>query len=31
MFLVFTVLILAGYPIAFTICGTALVFALYTF
>ena len=31
MFLVFTVLILAGYPIAFTICGTALVFGLYTF
>ena len=31
MFLVFTVLILAGYPIAFTICGTALVFGIYTF
>ncbi|MFQ5933697.1 MAG: TRAP transporter large permease subunit [Dehalococcoidia bacterium] len=31
MFLVFTVLILAGYPIAFTIGGTALAFGLYTF
>ena len=31
MFLVFTVLILAGYPIAFTIGGTALAFGLATF
>ena len=31
MFLVFSVLILAGYPIAFTICGTALAFGLYGF
>jgi TRAP-type mannitol/chloroaromatic compound transport system permease large subunit len=31
MFLVFTVLILLGYPIAFTIGGTALIFGLYTF
>ena len=31
MFLVFSVLILAGYPIAFTIGGTALVFGLYGF
>lgn len=31
MFLVFSLLILAGYPIAFTIGGTALVFGLYGF
>ncbi len=31
MFLVFSLLILAGYPIAFTICGTALAFGLYGF
>lgn len=31
MFLVFTVLIMLGYPIAFTIGGTALIFGLYTF
>ena len=31
MFLVFTVLILLGYPIAFTIGGTALLFGLYAF
>ncbi len=31
MFLVFTFLILAGYPIAFTIGGTALAFGLYAF
>ncbi len=31
MFLVFTLLILAGYPIAFTIGGTALGFGLYAF
>ena len=31
MFLVFTVLILIGYPIAFTIAGTALAFGLYAF
>ncbi|MFQ5848992.1 MAG: TRAP transporter large permease subunit [Candidatus Binatia bacterium] len=31
MFLVFTILVLAGYPIAFTIGGTALAFGLYTF
>ena len=31
MFLVFSVLILAGYPIAFTIGGTALAFGLYGF
>ncbi len=31
MFLVFTLLILVGYPIAFTICGTALGFGLYAF
>ncbi|HSE92279.1 MAG TPA: TRAP transporter large permease subunit [Methylomirabilota bacterium] len=31
MFAVFTVLILAGYPIAFTIGGTALFFGLYAF
>jgi tripartite ATP-independent transporter DctM subunit len=31
MFLVFSLLILAGYPIAFTIGGTALAFGLYGF
>jgi tripartite ATP-independent transporter DctM subunit len=31
MFMVFTLLILAGYPIAFTIGGTALAFGLYAF
>ena len=31
MFVVFSVLILAGYPIAFTIGGTALAFGLYGF
>lgn len=31
MFLVFTVLIILGYPIAFTIGGTALFFGLYAF
>ena len=31
MFLVFTLLILAGYPVAFTIGGTALGFGLYAF
>ena len=31
MFIVFTLLILAGYPIAFTIGGTALAFGLYAF
>ena len=31
MFVVFSILILAGYPIAFTIGGTALVFGLYGF
>ncbi|MBI4611180.1 MAG: TRAP transporter large permease subunit, partial [Candidatus Rokubacteria bacterium] len=31
MFLVFTVLIMTGYPIAFTISGTALAFGLYAF
>ncbi len=31
MFAVFTILILVGYPIAFTIAGTALGFGLYTF
>ena len=31
MFLVFTVLIMTGYPIAFTIAGTALAFGLYAF
>ena len=31
MFLVFTLLVLAGYPIAFTIGGTALAFGFYAF
>lgn len=31
MFIAFTLLILAGYPIAFTICGTALIFGMMTF
>lgn len=31
MFLIFTVLILIGYPIAFTIAGTAFAFGLYAF
>ena len=31
MFLVFTIMVLAGYPIAFTIAGTALAFGLYAF
>jgi tripartite ATP-independent transporter DctM subunit len=31
MFLIFTLLILIGYPIAFTIAGTALFFGLYAF
>jgi tripartite ATP-independent transporter DctM subunit len=31
MFLIFTLLILLGYPIAFTIAGTALGFGLYAF
>lgn len=31
MFLVFTILILVGYPIAFTIAATALAFGLYSF
>lgn len=31
MFLVFTLLLMAGYPIAFTLGGTALAFGLYTF
>ena len=31
MFLVFTLLVLVGYPIAFTIGGTALAFGLYAF
>ena len=31
MFLAFTLLILIGYPIAFTIAGTALAFGLYAF
>jgi len=31
MFLVFTLLILLGYPVAFTIAGTALAFGVYAF
>ncbi|MDP6558515.1 MAG: TRAP transporter large permease subunit [Candidatus Binatia bacterium] len=31
MFLVFTLLVLVGYPIAFTIGGSAMAFGLYTF
>jgi tripartite ATP-independent transporter DctM subunit len=31
MFLIFTILILVGYPIAFTIAGVALFFGLYAF
>jgi tripartite ATP-independent transporter DctM subunit len=31
MFLVFTVLLLLGYPVAFTIAGTAFLFGLYAF
>ncbi len=31
MFVPFTLLILAGYPIAFTICGTALIFGMIAF
>jgi tripartite ATP-independent transporter DctM subunit len=31
MFVVFTIFLLAGYPIAFTVAGTALIFGLYTF
>jgi TRAP-type mannitol/chloroaromatic compound transport system permease large subunit len=31
MFVIFTVLILLGYPIAFTIAGTAFAFGLYAF
>jgi len=31
MFLIFTILILVGYPIAFTLCGVALAFGVYAF